>query len=127
MRITEGIHKLIQSVFNDKILDDMIDNGNETKVPSNDLNDNFFKKEFQTLWGYINHKYAYTVSFDSNELIKKAIDAIDTELICINAAIYNINFRTERYIISEVKLNPVIHSKVQSLVQLHSSILKPAR
>lgn len=77
---SEGIHKLIQSVFNDKILDDMIDNGNETKVPSNDLNDNFFKKEFQTLWGYINHKYAYTVSFDSNELIKKAIDAIDTEL-----------------------------------------------
>ena len=76
----EGIHKLIQSVFNDKILDDMIDNGNETKVPSNDLNDNFYKKEFQTLWGYINHKYAYTVSFDSNELIKKAIDAIDAEL-----------------------------------------------
>lgn len=38
-------------------------------------NDNFYKKEFQTLWGYINHKYAYTVSFDSNELIKKAIDA----------------------------------------------------
>ena len=76
----EGIHKLIQSVFNDKILDDMIDNGNETKVPSNDLNDNFYKKEFQTLWGYINHKYAYTVSFDGNELIKKAIDAIDAEL-----------------------------------------------
>ena len=76
----EGIHKLIQSVFNDKILDDMIDNGNETKVPNNDLNDNFYKKEFQTLWGYINHKYAYTVSFDSNELIKKAIEAIDSEL-----------------------------------------------
>ena len=76
----EGIHKLIQSVFNDKILDDMIDNGNETKIPNNDLNDNFYKKEFQTLWGYINHKYAYTVSFDSNELIKKAIEAIDSEL-----------------------------------------------
>lgn len=77
---TESIHKLVQSVFNDKILDDMIDNGNETKILGNDLNDNFYKKEFQTLWGYINHKYAYTVSFDSNELIKKAIDAIDAEL-----------------------------------------------
>lgn len=76
----EGIHKLIQSVFNDKILDEMIDDGNETKIPSNDLNDNFYKKEFQTLWGYINHKYAYTVSFDSNELIQKAITAIDNEL-----------------------------------------------
>lgn len=76
----EGIHKLIQSVFNDKILDEMIEDGNETKIPSNDLNDNFYKKEFQTLWGYINHKYAYTVSFDSNELIQKAITAIDNEL-----------------------------------------------
>ncbi len=76
----DGIHKLIQSVFNDKILDDMIEDGNETKIPSNDLNENFYKKEFQTLWGYINHKYAYTVSFDSEELIKKAIEAIDKEL-----------------------------------------------
>ena len=76
----EGIHKLIQSVFNEKILDEMIADGNETKIPSNDLNDNFYKKEFQTLWGYINHKYAYTVSFDSAELIRKSIDAIDNEL-----------------------------------------------
>ena len=77
---TEGIHKLIQSVFNEKILDDMIDNGNESEVQDNDLNDNFYKNEFQTLWEYINHKYSYTVSFDSKELIKKSIEAIDAEL-----------------------------------------------
>ena len=77
---TEGIHKLIQSVFNEKILEEMIDNGNGTKTPNNELNDNFYKKEFQTLWGYINHKYAYTVDFDSAELIKKSIQAIDREL-----------------------------------------------
>ncbi len=76
----DGIHKLIQSVFNDKILDDMIEDGNETKITSNDLNENFYKKEFQTLWGYINHKYAYTVSFNSEELIKKATEAIDKDL-----------------------------------------------
>ena len=76
----DGIHKLIQSVFNDKILNEMIEDGNETKVPNNDLNENFYKKEFQTLWGYINHKYAYTVSFDSEELIRKSIEAIDKEL-----------------------------------------------
>lgn len=78
--MTEGIHKLVQSIFNDKILEEMIGNGNETTVPSNDLNENFAKKEFQTLWNYINHKYAYTVDFDSNELIKKAIEQIDEEL-----------------------------------------------
>ncbi|MBQ3513809.1 MAG: DEAD/DEAH box helicase family protein [Lachnospiraceae bacterium] len=78
--MTEGIHKLVQSIFDDKILEDMIGNGNETTVPSNDLNENFAKKEFQTLWNYINHKYAYTVDFDSKELIKKAIEQIDREL-----------------------------------------------
>ncbi len=76
----EGVHKLIQSVFNDSILDDMIDDGNVTKILDNDFNENFYKKEFQTLWSYINHKYAYTVSFDSEELISKAIKAIDEDL-----------------------------------------------
>lgn len=76
----EGIHKLIQSVFNDKILEDMVDDGNDVKILDNDFNDNFYKKEFQTLWSNINHKYAYTASFDSEELIEKAIRAIDDEL-----------------------------------------------
>ncbi len=76
----DGIHKLIQSVFNDSILDEMVDNGNDTKILDNDFNENFYKKEFQTLWSYINHKYAYTVSFDSDELIKKSIEAINNEL-----------------------------------------------
>lgn len=76
----QGIHKLIQGVFDERLLNEMLSDGNKTKVPKNDLNDNFFKKEFQTLWNCINHKYAYTVSFDSSELIQKAIRAIDKEL-----------------------------------------------
>ncbi len=80
LAFTDGIHKLIRSVFDEKVLDDMIGNGNETKILGNELNENFYKKEFQTLWGYINHKYAYTVSFDSQELVNKSIAAIDKEL-----------------------------------------------
>lgn len=76
----DGIHTLVQGVFDDSVLDNMIDNGHETKIPENELNDNFYKKEFQTLWGYINHKYAYTVDFDSNELIKKSISHINESL-----------------------------------------------
>lgn len=34
----------------------------------------------QALWKEINHKYAYTVEFDSEELIKKAISLIDEKL-----------------------------------------------
>lgn len=76
----EGVHILVQSVFDESVLDSMIENGNKTKIQENDLNDNFYKKEFQTLWGYINHKYAYTVEFDSEELIQKAIKHINEKM-----------------------------------------------
>lgn len=78
--VADGVHTLIQSVFDESVLDGMITNAHETKVKDNPLNDNFYKKEFQTLWGYINHRYAYTVSFDSAELIRKAIAHIDAKL-----------------------------------------------
>lgn len=78
--MTEGIHKLIQNIFSDEMLEEMIADGNETLVYGNDLNENFARKEFQTLWNYINHKYTYSVEFDSNELIKKSIEQIDKEL-----------------------------------------------
>lgn len=70
----------VQAIFDDSVLNDMIKDGRETKVRDNPLNDNFSKKEFQTLWGYINHKYAYTVSFDSDELIQKASAYINEKL-----------------------------------------------
>ena len=76
----EGIHTLIQSVYDDSVLKDMFTDGHETKVKDNPLNDNFAKKEFQALWKEINHKYAYTVEYDSQELIKKAIAHIDDKL-----------------------------------------------
>ena len=79
--MAEGIHKLVQAVFDESVLKDMISDGHETKVKDNPLNDNFYKKEFQTLWNYINHKYAYTVSFDSEELIQKAIAHIEEKLV----------------------------------------------
>ena len=78
--IAEGVHALVQSVFDEHALDDMIMDDHETKIQENALNDNFYKKEFQTLWNYINHKYAYTVEFDSEELIRKAIAHIDEKM-----------------------------------------------
>ncbi|MBR3560571.1 MAG: DEAD/DEAH box helicase family protein [Oscillospiraceae bacterium] len=76
----QGVHQLIQSVFDESALAGMFKDGNKTKVLENPLNDNYFKKEFQTLWGYINHQYAYTVDFDTEELIRKAIDHINDKL-----------------------------------------------
>ena len=76
----EGVHALIQSVFDESVLSKMIENGNKTKILENALNDNFYKKEFQTLWNYINHQYAYIVEFDSSELIEKAIKHINENM-----------------------------------------------
>lgn len=78
--MTEGIHTLIQSVYDESILESMFTNGHKPKVKKNPLNENFFKREFQALWKEINHKYAYTVKFDSEELIRKAITYIDQKL-----------------------------------------------
>ena len=78
--MAEGVHKLVQAVFDDSVLDDMFTNGHDTKVKDNPLNDNFYKKEFQNLWKLINRQYAYKVDFDSDELIKKSIGHIDAKL-----------------------------------------------
>jgi len=44
------------------------------------LNDNFYKEEFQKLWKKINVKTAYTVKFDTEELIERCINALDNRL-----------------------------------------------
>lgn len=43
-------------------------------------NDNFYKQEFQDLWNKIKVKTVYDVSFDTEELISKSVQAIDQEL-----------------------------------------------
>ena len=78
--MSNSVMKLVQSIYDPSVLKDMIDDASKTTTPDNKLNDNFMKKEFQELWRRINHKYAYTVSFDSEELIEKAVGAINKEL-----------------------------------------------
>lgn len=78
--MSDGIHKLVQGIFDEKVLDEIITSANKPKITDNELNENFAKKEFQTLWKMINHKFAYSVSFDSEELIEKSIKAINDEM-----------------------------------------------
>ncbi len=77
---TDSIHKLVQGIFDEKVLVDMYEDANQTQIEENPLNENFYKKEFQKLWNYINHKYTYKVTFDSEELIEKSILAINEKL-----------------------------------------------
>ena len=76
----EGVHALVQAIYDDSLVKSMFEDGNKPKILENPLNERFEKAEFQKLWKAINHKYAYTVDFDSEELIKKAISHIDGEL-----------------------------------------------
>lgn len=78
--LSDAIYTRVQTIFDDTVIEKMIENGGKPQTPENKLNDNFSKKEFQELWKRLNHKYAYTVSFDSEELIQKSIDAINREL-----------------------------------------------
>ncbi len=79
--IGEQVHRLIQGIFDPSALEGMIENGNDkAEVVNEKLNDNAAKDEFKRLWAEINHRYVYTVHYDSEELIKKSIAAIDKDL-----------------------------------------------
>ena len=74
----EQVFQLVDSVFTDAQLPTPED---ARKAKANPLNPaNFEKKEFQELWGRINKKAAYTVHFESDELIRKCVATIDKEL-----------------------------------------------
>ena len=68
--------KRLYSTSNTKLISD------ERRANVKDLipNANFMKKEFQDLWNRINIKTIYEVDFDTNELIAKAVDAINAKL-----------------------------------------------
>ena len=73
----EQIFQLIDTVFSAAQLPAIED---ERKAKVNPLNANFQKKEFQELWNRINRKAAYTVHFETPELVKKCVTALDKEL-----------------------------------------------
>ena len=73
----EQVFQLIESVFSDAQLP-KVDDGRKEKT--NPLNENFKKKEFQELWARINRKAVYRVDFDSAELTRKCVSALDSLL-----------------------------------------------
>ncbi|MDP2760732.1 MAG: hypothetical protein Q8O64_10090 [Sideroxyarcus sp.] len=74
---TEQVFQLIDSVFSDTQMPGIDD---DRKGKTNPLSANFDKKEFQELWNRINRKAAYTVHFETPELIKKCVVALEKEL-----------------------------------------------
>lgn len=73
----DQVFQLIDSVFSDKQLPQFDDDRRPKKNP---LNDNFDKQEFKALWSRINRKAAYSVRFDSAELVAKAVAEMNQHL-----------------------------------------------
>jgi len=71
---SEQVMKLIDEVFSENQLPQISD---DRKLKLNPLNLNFEKREFKELWSQINRKAAYSVQFDSNELVRKAVEALN--------------------------------------------------
>lgn len=73
----EQVFQLIDSVFSASQLPDI---GDDRRPKKNPLNANFDKQEFKALWNRINRKAAYSVAFDSDELVQKAVKELDAAL-----------------------------------------------
>ena len=73
----EQVYQLIDSVFSDSQMFEISDGRRPKKNP---LNSNFEKQEFKELWNRINRKAAYSVAFDSAELVTKAVAELEQSL-----------------------------------------------
>jgi len=76
--IAEPVQGLIETVFTNAALPEIQDD--RTSKTNNRNDENYYKKEFQALWGKINRQAVYRVDFDTEELIEKAVGVLDKSL-----------------------------------------------
>ena len=128
--ISEGVFTLINGIFDPSALKDMIQEV-KTSIPTNKINENFHRAEFQALWNEINHQYVYTVSYDSDELIEKVILHINAELEVITNLRYVMteglqsqdevtefgNTRTQSQVLSDVSTSMVKYDLVGDIAK----------
>lgn len=114
------VFELIDSVFTDAQMP-AIDDDRKAKI--NPLNDNFQKKEFKALWEKINRKAAFAVDFDSSELVKKCVLALDHELK-VNPLLYTVMAGMQREEISydEVKEGSGFYATKTETGKLNNSV-----
>ena len=126
--VEPAVHVLVQAIFDESVLKNMITDGRETQVVENVLNDNFAKEQFQELWKRINHKYAYTVSFDSAELIKNCVRIIVEKLqvtkIQYTTTIGVQNANLQSHEVQQGEAFKIERTRTQVLQEAHASQIK---
>lgn len=73
-----SVVEIIDSVYDSKVFE--IENARSNNIELHVDEDKLAMPEFKALWSKINSKSVYVVDFDTDELIKKSIDALDSKL-----------------------------------------------
>ena len=96
MPYVNEIVSILDSVYDNKLftIEDARQNNVELKLDENKL----AMKEFKELWKKINSKSIYIVDFDTEELIEKAISALDQ-----NLAVTKLQFKVESGVMNKIK------------------------
>ena len=91
-----GVVEIIDSIYDSKAMqpENARSNNVELQVDEEKLN----SKEFKALWSKINAKSVYVVDFDTDELIRKSIDSLDSKL-----RVAKIYFRIETGTMDSIK------------------------
>lgn len=92
----ESVIAIIDSIYDSKAMKPK--NARDGNVELEVDNDKLYSKEFQALWKKINQKSYYTVNFNTDELVKKSIAALDSKL-----QVPKIIFKVESGSIKEIK------------------------
>ncbi len=75
---TADVIKIIDSVYDSRVI--LPENARSSNVELTVEEEKLAKPEFQALWAKINAKSVYVVDFDTEELVQKAIAALDSKL-----------------------------------------------
>ena len=75
----QGIIQLVGKIYSEGTTP-LVEDSRAQNIKKLEVNENFKKKEFQELWSKINIKTAYYVDFDTDELVKNCIVALDRDL-----------------------------------------------
>ena len=115
----ESIINIIDSVYDARAMmpENARSNNVELQVDEEKLN----SKEFKELWKRINAKSVYVVDFDTDELIRKSITALNAKL-----HVSKIYFRVETGSMSEIKSKEDLESGT-AFVKEESGTYKPDR
>lgn len=75
----EGVIQLVEKIYTEGVTP-LVEDGRAENIKELEINENFRKREFQELWKRINIKTAYYVDFDTEELVRNCITALDMDL-----------------------------------------------